>query len=201
MGRFNINDYTLVKDRLIAFREDFPQSTIDIKLLASNNIVDSPTGEMCNEYIMMATVTPNPLAEPEVFYVGHAAERDNGHFVNKSSAVENCETSALGRALAHCGYGGDKNGPSAEEMTSALSKQAKFKITTKELEILDGTFKAAKPFLSEKEIKIFNERRGAGYYDTKTKWYKSVMHFIMLTKPKVQPKEVKNEEKVNAKRA
>ena len=63
MGRFNISDYTLVKDRLIAFREDYPQSTIDIKLLASNNIVDSPTGEMCNEYIMMATITPNPLAD------------------------------------------------------------------------------------------------------------------------------------------
>jgi len=191
MARFNISDYTLVKDRLIAFRDQFPQCSIETTLLASNNIVDSPTGEMCNEYVMKAVVTPNPLAEPEVQYTGHAAERDNGHFVNKSSAIENCETSAVGRALAHCGFGGDKNGPSAEEMSSALTKQAKFKITTRELDILGEAFASAKPFLSDKEIKAYNDRRGSNYYDTKTKWFKSVMHFLMLTKPKPEAKNVK----------
>jgi len=191
MARFNISDYTLVKDRLIAFRDQFPQCSIETTLLASNNIVDSPTGEMCNEYVMKAVVTPNPLAEPEVQYTGHAAERDNGHFVNKSSAIENCETSAVGRALAHCGFGGDKNGPSAEEMSSALTKQAKFKITTRELDILGEAFASAKPFLSDKEIKAYNDRRGSNYYDTKTKWFKSVMHFLMLTKPKPKAQNVK----------
>ena len=62
----------------------------------------------CNEYIVKAIVTPNPLQEPEIFYTGHAAERDNTGFVNKTSALENCETSAVGRALAFAGYGGDQ---------------------------------------------------------------------------------------------
>jgi hypothetical protein len=47
---------------------------------------------------------------------GHAFEIDgeNG-MANKTSALENCETSAIGRALANCGYGGDKR-VSREEM-------------------------------------------------------------------------------------
>ena len=195
MSRFNISDYTLIKDRLIAFRDQFPQCTIETTLLASNNIVDSPTGEMCNEYVMKAVVIPNPLAEPEVQYTGHAAERDNGHFVNKSSAIENCETSAVGRALAHCGYGGDKSFASAEEVANAMMKQNKVKVTTRELDILGESFASAKPFLSEQEIKIYNDRRGSNYYDTKTKWFKSVMHFLLLTKP--QPKVIVESKKAD----
>tara|TARA_R110002051_G_scaffold76781_1_gene140160 strand:+ start:787 stop:1362 length:576 start_codon:yes stop_codon:yes gene_type:complete len=191
MARFDIKNYTLIKDRLIAFREEFPQCTIETTLLASNNIVDSPTGEMCNEYVMKAIVTPNPLAEPEVQYTGHAAERDNGHFVNKSSAIENCETSAVGRALAHCGYGGDTAFASAEEVANAMIKQNKVKVTTRELDILNESFASARPFLSEKEVTAYNDRRSQNYYDTKTKWYKSVMHFLLLTKPKPEVKNVK----------
>ena len=48
---FNIKDYTLVKDRLIAFRDEFPLSSITTELISVNNIVDSPTGDYANEYI------------------------------------------------------------------------------------------------------------------------------------------------------
>ena len=120
---FNIKDYTLVKDRLIAFREEFPLSSITTELLSVSNIVDSPTGDYANEYVVKATVIPNPLQEPEVVYTGLAAERDNTGFVNKSSAIENCETSAVGRALAMLGIGIDTSIASSNEVQDAIAKQ------------------------------------------------------------------------------
>ena len=101
--KFKGKEYTEVKDRLIAFADEFPQASIQTELVSVNQIIDSPTGETCNEYVVKATVVPNPLQEPEWFYVGHAAERDNTGFVNKTSALENGETSAVGRALAFAG--------------------------------------------------------------------------------------------------
>ncbi len=178
MARFNIDDYTLVKDRVAAFKEEHPLCTIETELLSVNNIVDTPTGDMCNEYVVKATVTPNPLQEPEVHYTGLAAERDNGHFVNKTSAMENCETSAVGRALAHCGYGGDLQFASAEEVANAVMKQEKIKVTTDMYEVLNESFNAAKPFLSEYEQSIYHDRRSKNYYDTKLKWKKSVSEFM-----------------------
>lgn len=190
MGRFNIKDYTLVKDRLVAFRDEFPLSSITTELLNINNIVDSPTGEMCNEYVVKATVIPNPLQEPEVFYTGLAAERDNTGFVNKSSAIENCETSAVGRALAFAGYGGDQQFASAEELVNAKTAQQKSALTNDLLEVLDNLAKVAKPFMKDEDYLGYKKRRSDGFYDTKLKWRKSVNAFIKLATP--VEKEVKN---------
>ena len=190
MGRFNIKDYTLVKDRLVAFRDEFPLSSITTELLNINNIVDSPTGEMCNEYVVKATVIPNPLQEPEVIYTGLAAERDNTGFVNKSSAIENCETSAVGRALAFAGYGGDQQFASAEELVNAKTAQQKSALTNDLLEVLDNLAKVAQPFMKEEDYLGYKKRRSDGFYDTKLKWRKSVNAFIKLATP--VKKEVKN---------
>ncbi len=190
MGRFNIKDYTLVKDRLVAFRDEFPLSSITTELLNINNIVDSPTGEMCNEYVVKATVIPNPLQEPEVVYTGLAAERDNTGFVNKSSAIENCETSAVGRALAFAGYGGDQQFASAEELVNAKTAQQKSALTNDLLEVLDNLAKVAQPFMTDEDYLGYKKRRSDGFYDTKLKWRKSVNAFIKLATP--VKKEVKN---------
>ena len=64
--KFKGKEYTEVKDRLVAFRDEFPHNSIKTELLSVNNIVDSPTGDMCNEYVVKATITPNPLQEPEI---------------------------------------------------------------------------------------------------------------------------------------
>lgn len=51
--------------------------------------------------------------------VGYAQERDGSSNVNKTSACENCETSAIGRALANLGYAPKGARPSREEMQKA----------------------------------------------------------------------------------
>tara|TARA_R100001015_G_C4625486_1_gene184056 strand:+ start:341 stop:961 length:621 start_codon:yes stop_codon:yes gene_type:complete len=190
---FNIKDYTLVKDRLVAFRDEFPLSSITTELISVSNIVDSPTGDYANEYVVKATVIPNPLQEPEVCYTGLAAERDNTGFVNKSSAIENCETSAVGRALAFAGFGGDVQFASAEELVNAKTAQSKSALTGDLLEVMDNLFKVAVPHLTEEQQKTYRERRSSGYYDTKVKWRKTVDGFITLSKPQ-KPKPIDNKE-------
>ena len=175
--KFKGKEYTEVKDRLIAFRQDYPQSTISTEILQLNNIVDSPTGEMCNEYVIKAIIIPNPLQEPDVFYTGHAAERDNTGFVNKSSALENGETSAVGRALAFAGYGGDLQFASATELQNAVTAQKRSSITVDMLSKLDTLAKKVKPFIGQDAYTVYNDRRSAGYYDTKVRYNKTLDYF------------------------
>ena len=54
---------------------------------------------------------------------GHAEERRSNRGVNSTSALENCETSAIGRALAAAGLSGSGEYASADEVTAALAQQ------------------------------------------------------------------------------
>lgn len=182
--QFKGKEYTEVKDRLIAFAEEFPQATIETELLQINQIVDTPTGETCNEYVVKAIVRPNPIKEPEWYYTGHAAERDNSGFVNKTSALENGETSAVGRALAFAGFGGDFAIASKEEVENAKAKQATFNPTIKSLEDLDKVARKARESgnLPEEDFLRFTQKRQAGFFDTKLKVSQSTDYFNSLIK-------------------
>ena len=54
---------------------------------------------------------------------GHAEEDRSASRINQTSALENCETSAFGRALASIGFGGDASYASAEEVVNAINTQ------------------------------------------------------------------------------
>ena len=180
--KFKGKEYTEVKDRLIAFADEFPQASIHTEVLSVNQIIDSPTGETCNEYVVKATVIPNPVQEPEWFYVGHAAERDNTGFVNKTSALENGETSAVGRALAFAGFGGDFAIASKEEVDNAKAKQKVINPTIKSLEAMDKL--ANSGILSDEDVLRYKQKRGAGFFDTKLKVQQSTEYFESLTNNK-----------------
>ena len=64
---------------------------------------------------------------------GFAQEDKSSSYINKTSYVENCETSAWGRALANLGIGIDTSIASSNEVSMAISKQgSKSKVTVKE---------------------------------------------------------------------
>ena len=65
---------------------------------------------------------------PVIHATGHAHERFDDGMINKTSAIENCETSAVGRALAMAGYGGDEL-CSADELVRALEQQKRIEKT------------------------------------------------------------------------
>jgi hypothetical protein len=68
--------------------------------------------------VMRATLTIPECGS----YTGHSYEREGSTQINKTSALENCETSAIGRALAAAGYGGTEYA-SANEVSNAIHQQ------------------------------------------------------------------------------
>lgn len=124
--KFNINDYTPVEERLNQYREDHPDYRI------STEILEYSTDD---KVVIKATLFINAEQQSAGLYhtTGIAEETPEG-YVNKTSRVENCETSAIGRALANVGYTGKGGRPSREEMakverlSNAPSKKAKEKI-------------------------------------------------------------------------
>lgn len=102
-------DYKTVAFRLNEFRENHPDWTIETKLIFQNEI----------KVIMRARI----LDGEKLIATGYAEEvRDDGSTVNLTSAMENAETSAVGRALAFYGLAGTEI-RSADEMSDALIAQ------------------------------------------------------------------------------
>ena len=66
------------------------------------------------------------IADPNGYIIatGFAQEDKSSSYINKTSYVENCETSAWGRALANLGIGIDTSIASSNEVSMAISKQS-----------------------------------------------------------------------------
>ena len=103
-------EYVLVNDRVKAFRENFPQYSLTSEIV-----------ELTDKRVVMVAKIINP--DGVVVATGHAYEDANGSFINKTSYIENCETSAWGRALANLGVGVDGSMCSADELANALINQ------------------------------------------------------------------------------
>ena len=72
---------------------------------------------------------------------GFAQEDKSSSYINKTSYVENCETSAWGRALASLGIGIDTSIASSNEVSMAIAKQGTTKATPKAKEETSGKIK------------------------------------------------------------
>lgn len=103
-------DYAEVPQRIKAFRSICPGGAIITEMLSNENGV-------C---VFRATVYDE---EKNIIGTGTAYENEKSSFINKTSYIENCETSAVGRALGMCGFGIDTSIASAEEVTNAINNQ------------------------------------------------------------------------------
>lgn len=105
-------DYAQVNDRIKAFRELCPNGTITTDII-----------ELANGVVTMkATVYDE---EGKILGTGLAQEKESSNYINKTSYIENCETSAVGRALGFAGIGVDGSMCSAEELVNAITNQNK----------------------------------------------------------------------------
>ena len=102
---FNPADYAAVDERLPLFWADCPRGRIHTEI-----IVDDGT-----RIIVRAELYAD-IADPVATTTGFAEEVRGSSMVNKTSALENCETSAIGRALANYQYQGGKKRSSLEEV-------------------------------------------------------------------------------------
>lgn len=102
-------EYAMVNQRIKAFRMCYPEGTIETEMLSN---VDG----VC---VFKAVVKNVEI----VLGVGHAYEKESSSYINKTSYIENCETSAVGRALGMCGFGIDTSVASYEEVANAIKNQ------------------------------------------------------------------------------
>ena len=107
-------DYAEVNQRIKAFRMVYPEGRICTEMLKDENGVC-----VIKAYIYQ----DGDQAVNTLLATGHAYEKEDSSFINKTSYIENCETSAVGRALGMCGFGIDTSVCSAEELGNALMQQ------------------------------------------------------------------------------
>jgi len=109
---FNLADYEPVEVRLEKFIKDYPSFRIATEL----EVVEA------SRYIVKAYLFKD-AGDSLAWATGYAEETVTSRGVNQTSALENCETSAIGRALANAGYAPKGKRPSREEMTKVVSKK------------------------------------------------------------------------------
>jgi len=105
-------NYTCVAARISAFRELCPVGTISTDILSLADGVVT----------MKTTITDE---NGKILATGMAQEKETSSYINKTSYIENCETSAVGRALGMLGIGSDEQMASAEEVANAINNQNK----------------------------------------------------------------------------
>jgi hypothetical protein len=111
MAQFNLNDYETVESRIARFYKDHPDGRIITKNVTS--IADRTVSTWVVKAIIYLTDADQERKLPKA--TGYAFEIDGAGMANKTSALENAETSSIGRALANAGYSGNKR-TSREEM-------------------------------------------------------------------------------------
>ena len=125
-------DYVMVNERLKYFRANYQGYALVSEIIKLTD----------NECVIKASVLdPNGM----VIAIGHAQEDKSSSMINKTSFVENCETSAWGRALGNLGIGIDESVASAEEVDMAIKKQER-------LELLGGAYTFASGKYKDKTI-------------------------------------------------
>lgn len=102
--------YVQVNERVKAFRMLYPNGIITTEIVSLEGGV----------VVMKATVSDD---NGGLLSTGYAYERESSTYINKTSYIENCETSAVGRALGFLGIGIDTSIASYEEVQNAVNNQ------------------------------------------------------------------------------
>lgn len=111
MPQFNLNDYETVEERIKRFYKDNKTGRI-----ITENITTLQDRQVSTWVVKASVYLNDETDKPKA--TGLAFEVDGQGMANKTSALENAETSAIGRALANAGYSGNKRA-SRQEMEKA----------------------------------------------------------------------------------
>lgn len=129
--------YMEVNQRIKAFRMLFPEGFIKTQIINIENgvcVMKAQVGYYDEDH------TDN--LKEIILGEGTAYEKEDSSFINETSYIENCETSAVGRALGMAGFGMDAEVASAEEQQNAMLNQALTeKITETQVKSIRTTIK------------------------------------------------------------
>lgn len=147
--------YAEVNQRIKAFRIVYPDGIIETDMVSNENgvcIFRAKVGYY--ERFEDGCVGINWLS------TGTAYEKESSSFINKTSYIENCETSAVGRALGLAGFGIDTSVASYEEVANAIENQKPKKLATQQQikHIVDNTTaEQLRMILDQKKVKTIEE--------------------------------------------
>ena len=146
-------EYQTVALRVTKFREAFPLHALTTSIVSRD----------ADTVVMQAQVADETGV---IKATGHAEESRNASQINKTSALENCETSAIGRALAAFGFGGTEFA-TANEVVNAIHQQntpANDSPPSKRAEKWEGAY-SGKSALHKGLIEVERNIRGCGDSD------------------------------------
>lgn len=166
MPAFNRDNYVAVQERINRFWREFPNGAIRTYLVSDNE-----NFQQCryNAAIFKECSQTNPDATGWAFEVAGTSPKDGANY---GSHEENCETSAIGRALANFGYAtSQETRPSREEMTKVAKAEPKSlypprevaqpaRTAAEEMQSLHGT--ANKVGISHQDLHDIAVGRGKG---------------------------------------
>jgi hypothetical protein len=156
MAQFNLNDYETVEERIRRFYNDHPEGRI-----ITENLTTELDRQVSTWVVRASVYLPKPEAylndgrNADYWYLkatGLAFEIDGGKGPNQTSALENCETSAIGRALANAGYSGNKRVTREEMAKVARGVTPKAPAPVKDLVALAAQVNAAKTKQDLREV-------------------------------------------------
>lgn len=137
-------DYIPVNERIKAFRFIYPRGQILTEIIGLENGVCTMKAEVYDD-------------NGKLLATGHGQEKEGSTFINKTSFIENCETSCIGRALGSLGIGLDNGFASYEEVANAKVQQGE---NLDRKTISKDEWEKLKQMYSKEEIKAMYEELG-----------------------------------------
>ena len=149
--------YAEVNQRIKVFRMLHPNGLINTEMVSND-------GEVC---IFRAEIYSE---DQRLLGTGTAFECKSNSFINKTSYIENCETSAVGRALAMCGIGIDTSIASADEVANAIENQdEKKKEPKKSVAVQEAELKAkVLGYINRKQMSVESIQKLCACYKVKS---------------------------------
>lgn len=108
-GEITSKEYAEVNQRIKAFRMVYPTGAIITEMISNQNGICIFRAEVSDDGSLLG--------------VGHAYEKESSSYINETSFIENCETSAVGRALGMAGFGINASVASAEEIKKSMMNE------------------------------------------------------------------------------
>ena len=143
-------DYVTVDERVEEFHKRYPNGSIQTELV-----------EFDGKRVITKTTAIPDVEKPERIFTGWAYEIVGSTNINKTSALENCETSSCGRSLGFLDIGLNGSIATADEVSNAIEQQKNIKVTDKQKDdyqklLAHNCFKGKKKEMNAWWVKIYD---------------------------------------------
>lgn len=160
MARFDLSKYATVAERLVTLGEQYPDYRLE-------TVDYSTEADRANGVWRVKTtlyLTREDMLDGVGKATGHAFEVDGQAGANVTSALENCESSSVGRALALAGFSVNKDNPTSLASREEMQKVARGPVPVEPVAVPDGFIERVEKCENQKELEsLWNESVAKGF--------------------------------------